>query len=188
MKKTPNPRCKTIKPDGTQCGAYSIGEHGYCISCARKNGLYIDKPKPVVEPDKSTLDSIGQVITDLRQSDPGPDATWVVAEPVALTALREQTAQEIDRKPVDPVDKVAVVNQIRQLLGMLGLTGEEVFDFPTLGDKLKPRDEIVVRASAPGRQPIEFRAKVRIDTPVELQYYRNGGILQTVLRKLLKRR
>ena len=69
----------------------------------------------------------------------------------------------------------------------LGLTGEEVFDFPTLGDKLKPRDEIVVRASAPGRQPIEFRARVRIDTPVELQYYRNGGILQTVLRKLLKR-
>jgi len=31
---------------------------------------------------------------------------------------------------------------------------------------------------------IEFRAQVRIDTPVELEYYRNGGILQTVLRKL----
>ena len=33
----------------------------------------------------------------------------------------------------------------------------------------------------------EFPAKVRIDTPVELEYYRNGGILQTVLRKLAKR-
>jgi aconitate hydratase len=32
---------------------------------------------------------------------------------------------------------------------------------------------------------VQFSAKVRIDTPVELDYYRNGGILQTVLRKLL---
>jgi aconitase A len=32
---------------------------------------------------------------------------------------------------------------------------------------------------------VEFDAEVRIDTPVELEYYRNGGILQTVLRKLV---
>ncbi len=32
----------------------------------------------------------------------------------------------------------------------------------------------------------EFRATLRLDTPVEINYYRNGGILQTVLRKLLK--
>jgi aconitate hydratase len=68
----------------------------------------------------------------------------------------------------------------------LGLTGEEIFDFPELDDRLKPRDEMTVRASAPGGKTIEFRAKVRIDTPVELDYFRNGGILQTVLRKLLR--
>jgi len=69
----------------------------------------------------------------------------------------------------------------------LGLTGEEVFDFPPLDDRLPPRDALTVRATAPGGRTIEFRARVRIDTPVELEYYRNGGILQTVLRKLLKR-
>jgi len=68
----------------------------------------------------------------------------------------------------------------------LGLTGEEIFDFPELDDRLKPRDEMTVRAVASGGRPIEFRAKVRIDTPVELDYFRNGGILQTVLRKLLR--
>jgi len=68
----------------------------------------------------------------------------------------------------------------------LELTGEETFDFPTLGDQLKPRDEVTVRATAPSGKTVEFRARVRIDTPVELEYYLNGGILQTVLRKLMK--
>ncbi len=67
----------------------------------------------------------------------------------------------------------------------LGLTGEERFDLPTLGPDLRPRSELqVVATSADGRVR-EFTAVVRIDTEVELDYYRNGGILQTVLRKML---
>ncbi len=45
---------------------------------------------------------------------------------------------------------------------------------------------IDVTATKPDGIKITFAAKVRIDTPVELDYYRNGGILQTVLRKLLR--
>jgi aconitate hydratase len=67
----------------------------------------------------------------------------------------------------------------------LGLTGEELFDIP-VDEKLKPRSKISVTATAPDGKPKSFEAQVRIDTPVELDYYRNGGILQTVLRKLLK--
>ncbi len=68
----------------------------------------------------------------------------------------------------------------------LGLTGEEVFEFPTLDDNLQPRQKLKVTATAPDGKKNEFEATVRIDTPVELDYYRNGGILQTVLRKLLR--
>jgi aconitate hydratase len=68
----------------------------------------------------------------------------------------------------------------------VGLNGEEVFDFPTLGDDLRPRQKLKVVATSPDGTKKEFDATVRIDTPVELDYYRNGGILQTVLRKLLK--
>ncbi len=68
----------------------------------------------------------------------------------------------------------------------LGLSGEEVFDFPELGDNLRPRQKLKVVATDPQGARKEFAATVRIDTPVELDYYRNGGILQTVLRKLLK--
>lgn len=67
----------------------------------------------------------------------------------------------------------------------LGLTGEETFDIAELNDDLQPRQKLKVVATPESGDPIEFTATVRIDTPVELDYYRNGGILQTVLRKLL---
>ena len=67
----------------------------------------------------------------------------------------------------------------------LGLTGEEVFDIE-VDDSLEPRSNVTVTASLAGRPPTTFQALVRVDTPVEMDYYRNGGILQTVLRRLLK--
>ncbi|MEO0477825.1 MAG: aconitate hydratase, partial [Planctomycetota bacterium] len=67
----------------------------------------------------------------------------------------------------------------------LGLTGEEVFDIADLGDDLKPRQTIEVTATAEGCEVKKFPMTVRIDTPVELDYYRHGGILAFVLRKLL---
>ncbi|MHB8957700.1 MAG: aconitate hydratase, partial [Pirellulaceae bacterium] len=67
----------------------------------------------------------------------------------------------------------------------LGLTGEELFAIPDLNDRLQPRSTIDVHATAGDGTIKIFPALVRIDTPVEMDYYRNGGILQTVLRKLL---
>jgi aconitate hydratase len=68
----------------------------------------------------------------------------------------------------------------------LRLSGEEVFDIPQLNDNLRPQQTLKVFATSPQGNRCEFETTVRIDTPVELDYYRNGGILQTVLRKLLK--
>ena len=67
----------------------------------------------------------------------------------------------------------------------LGLTGEETFDITDLGEDLQPGATLNVRATASDGTTRQFTTTVRIDTPVELDYYRNGGILQTVLRKLL---
>jgi aconitate hydratase len=71
-----------------------------------------------------------------------------------------------------------------QTVASLGLTGEETFDIPGLGESLSPRSQIEVVATKPDRTKKHFQAVVRIDTPVEIDYYRNGGILPTVLRKL----
>ncbi len=67
----------------------------------------------------------------------------------------------------------------------LGLSGEEEYTIEGLDDKLQPRSTITVTARSADGSAQSFSARVRIDTPVEMDYYRNGGILQTVLRKLL---
>jgi aconitate hydratase len=67
----------------------------------------------------------------------------------------------------------------------IGLNGDETYEIIGLDDSLKPRSHLTVKATAPGGAVRTFEAAVRIDTPVELDYYRNGGILQTVVRKLL---
>ncbi|MDY0166574.1 MAG: aconitate hydratase AcnA [Thermoguttaceae bacterium] len=66
----------------------------------------------------------------------------------------------------------------------LGLTGEETYDIPDLNDRLMPGQCLTVRATAPDGGVKEFSVRVCIDTPVELAYYRHGGILPYVLRKL----
>jgi aconitate hydratase len=68
----------------------------------------------------------------------------------------------------------------------LGLTGREVFDIVGLDDNLQPQQEVTVKATAEDGMVKTFTATARINTPVELEYYRNGGILQTVLRNILK--
>jgi aconitate hydratase len=68
----------------------------------------------------------------------------------------------------------------------LGLTGEELYEIVGLDDQIQPRSKITVRAKSADGSVKEFQATVRIDSPVEVDYYRHGGILPLVLRKLLK--
>ncbi|MEP3479259.1 MAG: aconitate hydratase AcnA [Fuerstiella sp.] len=67
----------------------------------------------------------------------------------------------------------------------LGLDGTETFDI-TLDDNVKPRQAVEVTARKPNGEEVHFVTTCRIDTPVEVVYYRNGGILHTVLRQLAK--
>jgi aconitate hydratase len=66
--------------------------------------------------------------------------------------------------------------------GSLGLTGEETFDFGDLEDGRAK--SVTVTATSDAGSPVEFTATVRLDTPNEVTYFQNGGILQTVLRNL----
>ncbi len=64
----------------------------------------------------------------------------------------------------------------------LGLTGKESFDIEGLGDGSS--ETVTVTATANDGKVTSFQARVRIDTPKEAEYYRNGGILHYVLRQL----
>ncbi|MEC7720790.1 MAG: aconitate hydratase AcnA [Candidatus Thermoplasmatota archaeon] len=65
----------------------------------------------------------------------------------------------------------------------LGLDGTESFDIPASAE-LEPMSIITVTATKLDNSEIKFKAVVRLDTPVEVEYYRNGGILPAVLRNL----
>jgi aconitate hydratase len=67
----------------------------------------------------------------------------------------------------------------------LGLSGEENFAIRGIGTGLEPGRKLSVEASGPGGRETSFQVMARIDTPVELEYYRHGGILLYVLRQLM---
>jgi aconitate hydratase len=67
----------------------------------------------------------------------------------------------------------------------LGLDGTETFNIP-VDDGVRPRQTLTVTATHPGGRVTEFEVVCRIDTPVEVEYYRNGGILHTVLRRMAR--
>jgi aconitate hydratase len=73
-----------------------------------------------------------------------------------------------------------------QSVASLGLDGSEVYDIEGLGNDLAPKSEVRVKAHKPDGSTVGFNAQVLLNTDVEVNYYRNGGILHTVLRNLVK--
>ncbi|MDP6979172.1 MAG: aconitate hydratase AcnA [Myxococcota bacterium] len=67
----------------------------------------------------------------------------------------------------------------------LALDGSEIFDIE-IDDNLQPRQDVRVKATRSDGSVVEFTTTCRIDTPVEVDYYRNGGILHTVLREMAR--
>jgi aconitate hydratase len=67
----------------------------------------------------------------------------------------------------------------------LGLTGEEIFEIQDLGEKADPGQEITVKATSSGGDIIAFKTILRLDSAVEVEYYRHGGILPYVIRQMI---
>jgi len=68
----------------------------------------------------------------------------------------------------------------------LGLTGRETFDITGIAGGIKPGQDIHIHVSREDGSSMDFDVICRIDTQVEVDYYRNGGVLHTVLRRLLR--
>ncbi|MGH2698527.1 MAG: aconitate hydratase AcnA [Actinomycetota bacterium] len=73
----------------------------------------------------------------------------------------------------------------RENAATLGLDGTETYDFTGIASGLEPHAEISVKATNPRGEITEFSVEARIDSEVEMDYYRHGGVLQYVLRKML---
>jgi aconitate hydratase len=104
---------------------------------------------------------------------------------LGVKAVIAESFERIHRSNLVGMGVLPLVFKRGQNRSSLGLTGLGTFDID-INDDLNPGQEVRVRVTNKEGGPVEFFTTCRIDTPVELDYYRNGGILQTVLRRLLK--
>jgi aconitate hydratase len=68
----------------------------------------------------------------------------------------------------------------------LGLTGRETYTIRGIADGLTPGKELTLEARRESGESVSFKAVARLDSPIEIDYYRHGGILPLVLRNLLR--
>jgi aconitate hydratase len=69
----------------------------------------------------------------------------------------------------------------------LGLTGDEIFTITGIAQDIKPLKKVQVSAEKQDGSRITFQVIARMDSNIEIEYYRHGGILQYVLRQFLDR-
>ncbi|HEY3245897.1 MAG TPA: aconitate hydratase AcnA [Phycisphaerae bacterium] len=118
----------------------------------------------------------------------GSSRDWA-AKGVALLGVRAVLAESferIHRSNLVGMGVLPLVFKPGESRESLALTGHETYDIAGISDDLKPLQDVTVIATAPDGSQKTFTTTARIDTPVEVEYYRNGGILHTVLRKMLK--
>ncbi len=118
----------------------------------------------------------------------GSSRDWAAKGPALLgiRAIIAESFERIHRSNLAGMGILPLQFKPGDTTQILGLKGNEIFDLMGLNEDLKPRQEVMVLATAPDGTMNEFWVVVRLDTPVEIDYYRNGGILQAVLRKLNK--
>ncbi len=105
---------------------------------------------------------------------------------LGVRAVIAESFERIHRANLVGMGVLPLVFEEGQSANSLGLTGRERYTIEGLGDDIQPRQALTVRVVSDEGDEKTFTAIARLDTPVDVLYYRNGGILQTVLRNLVK--
>ena len=118
----------------------------------------------------------------------GSSRDWAAKGPrlLGIKAAIAESFERIHRSNLIGMGIVPLQFKAGENLKSLGLSGFEKFDVVGISSGLKLRQELTVKATSDDGKITEFKVVCRIDTPAELDYYRNGGILEYVLRQLLQ--
>jgi aconitate hydratase len=116
----------------------------------------------------------------------GSSRDWAAKGPMLLgvKAVIAESYERIHRSNLVGMGILPLQFKEGESVRSLGLTGHEIFEIEGI-DTIQPGQELRVRARRADGSELAFETIARIDLPIEHDYYRNGGILQTVLRKLL---
>jgi aconitate hydratase len=106
---------------------------------------------------------------------------------LGVKAVLAESYERIHRSNLVGMGVLPLEYKKGQTTKSLGLTGKEVFNITGLESGLKPLQEVTVTAKNEDGKTIEFNVVARMDSAIEVEYYRHGGILQYVLRQFLQK-
>ena len=137
---------------------------------------------------KYIADGTPTIVLAGKEYGTGSSRDWAAKGPylLGIKAVIAESFERIHRSNLVGMGVLPLQFLAGQSAESLGLTGFETFDIVGLGGEMKAKELYTVRATDAAGQVKEFQAQSRIDTPVEVEYYRNGGILHTVLRQMMK--
>ena len=137
---------------------------------------------------KYQSESVPSIVLAGREYGTGSSRDWAAKGPMlqGVKAVIAESFERIHRSNLVGMGVLPLKFAEGQNAESLGLDGSEEFSIEGLSDKVQPKSEITVKARKSDGKVIEFKAAVLLNTDVEVNYYRNGGILHTVLRNLMK--
>ena len=104
---------------------------------------------------------------------------------LGVRALIAESFERIHRSNLIGMGVLPLVFKNGATAKSLGIDGTETFDIPGVANAVEPGSTIDVIATNSSGKVIEFEALVRIDTAIENEYYRHGGLLPYVLRQMI---
>ena len=121
-----------------------------------------------------------------REYGSGSSRDWAAKGPMlqGVRAVIAESYERIHRSNLVGMGILPLQYLPGESASSLGLTGRETFEIGGLSDGLRPRMEVSVSARGDDDREIRFRAVARLDGEIDVTYLRNGGVLQTVLRRL----
>ncbi len=133
-------------------------------------------------------ESVPLVVVAGKEYGSGSSRDWAAKGTLLLgvKAVLAESYERIHRSNLVGMGVLPLQFREGESAASLGLTGQEVFSITGLSDDLRPQAEVSVSAVGPDGKHHDFQAIVRLDSEVEVDYYRNGGILTAVLRNFLK--
>ena len=121
-----------------------------------------------------------------REYGSGSSRDWAAKGPLlqGVRAVIAESYERIHRSNLLGMGILPLQFRAGETAESLGLTGRESFSIRGIAAGLAPGQEITVEARSEAGDARPFQALVRLDGPVDVEYYRQGGVLQTVLRRL----
>ncbi len=133
-------------------------------------------------------DGIPAIVIAGKEYGTGSSRDWAAKGPLlqGIKAAIAESFERIHRSNLVGMGILPLKFMDGQNAESLGLKGDEIFDIEGLSNDMTPKTVVTVRATKIDGTIVEFNATALLNTDVEVNYYRNGGILHTVLRNLVR--